>query len=92
MANVVWAFRINDTLWAILLCLAMIGTLFLFHFCLKLRAHIGSLPDKQLETFLTETLFVNFLKAFFSFLFLSFRTTKCVIERRVSECDKVEEW
>ena len=46
-----------------------------FHFLLKLRAAIGRLPDKDLETFLVDTLFKGGLKTLFSILFLTFRTT-----------------
>ena len=59
----------------------------LFHYGLKLRAAVGRLPDEDLETFLVDTLFKGGLKTLFSILFLLFRTTKCMFEKRsVAEC------
>ena len=59
----------------------------LFHFVLKLRAAIGRLPDRDLETFLVDTLFKGGLQTLFSILFLTFRTTKCMIEKgSFAEC------
>jgi hypothetical protein len=51
-----------------------------FHFALKLRAAMGRLPDKELNTFLVDTLFKGGLQTLFSILFLTFRTTKCLFE------------
>ncbi|GMH86571.1 hypothetical protein TL16_g10591 [Triparma laevis f. inornata] len=59
----------------------------LFHFGFKLRAAIGRLPDKELETFLVGTLFKGGLQTLFSILFLTFRITKCMFEEGImSEC------
>ena len=59
----------------------------LFHFGLKLRANIGRLPDKDLETFLVDTLFKGSLRTSFSIIFLFFRTTKCAFEKEsFKEC------
>ncbi|GMH90124.1 hypothetical protein TrVE_jg3457 [Triparma verrucosa] len=52
-----------------------------FHFALKLRAAMGRLPDKELNTFLVDTLFKGGLQTLFSILFLTFRTTKCLFEK-----------
>ncbi|GMH80284.1 hypothetical protein TL16_g08484 [Triparma laevis f. inornata] len=64
----------------------------LFHFGLKLRAAIGRLPDKELETFLVGTLFKGGLQTLFSILFLTFRTTKCMFEKAsVVECSNTSD-
>ena len=58
-----------------------------FHFALKLRAAVGRLPDKDLQTFLVDTLFKGGFPTGFSILFLTFRTTKCMFEEgSVAEC------
>ncbi|GMI09881.1 hypothetical protein TrVE_jg13446 [Triparma verrucosa] len=53
----------------------------LLHFGLKLRAAVGRLPDKDVETFLVDMLFKGGLQTLFSILFLIFRTTKCMFEK-----------
>ena len=57
-----------------------------FHFGLRLRASIGRLPDKDLNKFLTETLFKGGLKTVASLLFILFRSLKCMIENSLDQC------
>ncbi|GMH73979.1 hypothetical protein TL16_g06338 [Triparma laevis f. inornata] len=53
---------------------------YLFHRGLKQRALVGRLPDEDLSYFLVNALFKGSLQTLFSILFLSFRTTKCILE------------
>lgn len=52
----------------------------LFHLCLKLRAAIGRLPDKDLHKFLVDIYFTEDTQTLASILFLVFISTKCVVE------------
>ncbi|GMH77073.1 hypothetical protein TrLO_g9487, partial [Triparma laevis f. longispina] len=80
-ANVVRDYRNKQLPWAVAyFALTVLLTIF-FHFGFKLRANIGRLPDKDLETFLVNTLGKGLLKTSFSVLFLLFRTTKCAFEK-----------
>jgi hypothetical protein len=63
---------------------------FAFHFGLKLRASIGRLPDEELDAFVVDTLFRGGVKTLLSILFLTFRTTKCMLESgSVERCKNV---
>ena len=73
-------FRENDITWVCINFASAVMFTVLFHFALKLRAAIGRLPNKDLDTFLVDTLFKGGLKTLFSILFLLFRTTKCAFE------------
>ncbi|GMH84385.1 hypothetical protein TL16_g09908 [Triparma laevis f. inornata] len=80
-ANMVYGFREGNITWVgVHFVLVLIVTV-LFHFGLKLRANMGRLPDKDVETFLVDTLFKGVLKTLMSLLFLLFRTTKCMFEK-----------
>eukprot|EP00519_Triparma_laevis_P013418 CAMPEP_0182490718 /NCGR_PEP_ID=MMETSP1321-20130603/474_1 /TAXON_ID=91990 /ORGANISM="Bolidomonas sp., Strain RCC1657" /LENGTH=1006 /DNA_ID=CAMNT_0024692943 /DNA_START=67 /DNA_END=3084 /DNA_ORIENTATION=- len=52
-----------------------------FYFGLKLRRMISELPDKDLEAFLTDTIFSRGLLTFIYALFFSFQVVGCSFER-----------
>ncbi|GMI01543.1 hypothetical protein TrLO_g10204 [Triparma laevis f. longispina] len=88
MAWAVYGFRKGNFSGVILHFVRLVSQALVFHFGLKLRAAVGRLPDKDLETFLVNTLFKGGSKTLFSVLFLTFRTTKCMFEEgSVAECD-----
>ncbi|GMH69540.1 hypothetical protein TL16_g05184 [Triparma laevis f. inornata] len=81
VANMVRAFLEGDIPWLYIhFTIAVLYTV-LFHFGLKLRAAIGRLPDKDLETVLIDTLFKGAFKTQILILFLFFRTIKCMFEK-----------
>lgn len=53
----------------------------IIHYSLKLRAAVGGLPDKDLESFLVDRLFRGSLQTLSYVLFLAFKTSRCMIER-----------
>ena len=87
MAWAVYGFREGDFGKVIRHFIRLTFITLVFHFGLKLRAAVGRLPDKELETFLVDKIFKGSCQTYFSILFLTFRTTKCMFEKgSVSEC------
>ncbi|GMH59134.1 hypothetical protein TrLO_g15018 [Triparma laevis f. longispina] len=78
LSSAFFAFREGDILWVGVYFVTTGIYSVVFHFALKLRAAVGTLPDEELERFLIDTLFKGGLKVLFSLLFL---TTKCAFEK-----------
>ena len=91
IAFAVWAVLIENWEWLVVLSGSIIVMIVVAHLLLRIRAHVGRLASsnskwtgtphpEQVEYFLTETIFRNSLKLILSFLFISFRTIKCLAE------------
>ena len=94
-ANVITVYRDGEgsaTFWCGIHLFSTVVLTVVFHFGLKIRATIGRLPDKELETFLVDTLFKGGIGALFSILFLTFRTTKCAFEEGGLEKCEQSSW
>ncbi|GMH47155.1 hypothetical protein TrVE_jg3053 [Triparma verrucosa] len=90
MSWAVFGFREGNFGLVILHVIRLAAQTLLFHFGLKIRATVGRLPDKELETFLVDTLFKGGLQTLLSILFLTFRTTKCMFEKgSLARCSNI---